>query len=122
MQKGYYDCSSLVWKAYAKYGRKLGSATYAPTSANLCKWCFSKKKRIKGGLSVKNINKMKLRPGDLMFETSNNKSRYKGIYHVEMFAGYRVTGYSENKPMYTYMWANRFDGYYGLFGQPMARP
>ena len=38
MQKGYYDCSSLVWKAYCKMGKKIGG-NYALVAADLSKWC-----------------------------------------------------------------------------------
>lgn len=122
MQKGYYDCSSLVWRSYAKYGKKVASKTYAPVAADMGKWCVSKKKRIKGGLSYKNITKMKLRPGDLIFETGWPNGRYKGIYHVEMFAGYAVRGYNDGKPIIVHLWANRPAGYYGPSGQLMGRP
>lgn len=105
MEKGYYDCSSLVWRSYKKAGKYFGDKNYAPVAANIAKWCFGKKKRIKGGLSYSNIQKMKLQPGDLFFEGGADNGRYKGIYHVEMFIGYRWRGfYDDNKPIVDCLW------------------
>ena len=121
MSKGYYDCSSLVWRAYQKEGKTFGSSNYAPVAADLCKWCFQHKKRIKGGLNEKNIQNMKLRPGDLLFETGADNGRYKGVYHVEMFVGYQCQGFdSKGKPYLGTLWAARGPNYY--FGCPMGRP
>ena len=69
MQSGYYDCSSLVWKSYSKYGIYPGSRSYAPTAADLAKWCASKKKIVSKNCSYNNIQKIKYRPGDVMFKT-----------------------------------------------------
>ena len=121
MQKGFYDCSSLVWRSYTKSGKYFGNKTYAPVAADIAKWCISRKKKIKGGLSEKNISKMKLRPGDLLFQTGSNNNRYKGIYHVEMFVGYYCTGFEGKTPTITTLWAARGSGY-GYSGALMARP
>lgn len=95
MSKGYYDCSALVWKSYHKINKNFGNSTYAPVAANVAQWCAKNKKMIKGGLTSELIEKMKLRPGDLIFLTGENNGRYKGIYHVEMFVGYRYNNDSE---------------------------
>lgn len=121
MNKNYYDCSSLVWKSYKLAGKTLGNRNYAPVAADMAKWCAGKKKMVKGGVSVKNIRKMKLRPGDVVFLTGAKNGRYKGIYHVEMFVGYRCYGFNGNTPLLTPCWAARYDGYaYGekLVGRP----
>lgn len=120
MQKGYYDCSSLVWRSYQKAGKTFGSKNYAPVAADIAKYCASHKKMIKGGLSYKNIQKMKLRPGDIMFETGAPNGRYKGIYHVEMFVGYQCEGFNGNTPILGTCWAARPANYY--MGCIMARP
>ena len=123
MQKGYYDCSSLVWKSYSPEGIYFGNKTYAATSRDEARWCSKNKKMIKGGLSEKNIQKMNLRPGDLMFENSSNKDKFGSIYHVEMFAGYVFYGFdSDGKAILGTKWANRGDNNYGPFGQMMGRP
>ncbi len=124
MLKGYYDCSSLVWRAYSKYGVKFGSANYAPTAADLGKWCVTHGKNLGKG-SDNNLQKKKYRAGDLYFETGQKNGRYKNIYHVEMFTGYCLNGFDENgKPILGTTWLNRGDNYYwlmpelGFFGRP----
>ena len=113
MQKGYYDCSSLVWKSYCKMGKKIGG-NYAPVAADLAKWCKAHGKKIAKSYTRNHIQKMKLNPGDLMYETGANNGRYLGIYHVEMFTGYAVAYYdAQGKPVLNELWAARPEGYYG---------
>ncbi len=113
MQDGYYDCSALVWKAYLKEKRYIMSKNYAPTSADLGKWCAQHGKIIKGN-NTKNLQKLKMKPGAVMFETGSDNGRFKGIYHVEMFTGYTFYGYDYNgKEIIGTKWANRPDNYYG---------
>ncbi len=122
MQTGYYDCSSLVWKSYSRIGKKFGLANYAPVAADLAKWCESHGKVLTKSYTRAHIQKMKFRPGDLMFETGADNNRYKGIYHVEMFTGYAVAYYDESgKPVLNELWAARPEGYYGG-GLLMERP
>ncbi len=121
MSSKYYDCSSLVWKSYKKAGKNFGNKYYAPVSADIGKWCASHKKVIKGGCSEKNIDSMKLRPGDLLFKTGAKNGRYKGIYHVEMFVGYQCDGFNGDNPILGTLWAARAENYGGS-GYMMARP
>lgn len=115
MNSKYYDCSSLVWKSFRLMGKTFGNKNYAPVAADLAKWCVQKKKMVKGGASPKNISKMKLRPGDIVFLDGSDNGRYKGIYHVEMFVGYRCYGFQGKTPVIGTCWATRYDGYgYGL--------
>ena len=123
MQSKYYDCSSLVWKAYHKNGVNFGATYYAPVAADICKWCTQKKKMVKGGLTQKNINNMKLNAGDLMFVTGTHKGRYRDIGHVEMIVGYSCQGFDSNgKPILAIKWASKSDGCYGANGMPVGRP
>lgn len=123
MQNGFYDCSSLVWRSYHKNGVNFGNTSYAPVAADIAKWCSQKKKMVKGGLSQKNIEHMKLNAGDLMFETGANNGRYKGIYHVEMIVGYECEGFDYNgKPIICVKWATRAPGCYGASNMPVGRP
>lgn len=123
MQNKYYDCSSLVWKAYHKNGVNFGNAYYAPVAADIGKWCAQKKRMVKGGLSVKNIDSMKINAGDILFRTGDNNGRYKGIYHVEMIVGYTCYGFDSNgKPMLSLKYAARADGYADGCGEPVGRP
>lgn len=124
MQQGYYDCSSLVWRSYKLSGITFGNANYAPVAADQGKWCVKNKKTVKGGLSEKNIQGMKIHAGDLMFETSeSNNGRFRGIYHVEMISGYICYGFdSKGKPVLGIAWANRPADYYWHAGQLVGRP
>lgn len=84
MQTGYYDCSSYVWRSYASAKKYLQTKSYAPTAADLAKWCNSNGYMISSG--TVDINK--LLPGDLIFWIgTNNNGRYRNIYHVEMYQG-----------------------------------
>lgn len=123
MLKGYYDCSSLVWRAYKKGKVKLVNKFYAPVAADIAKFYVKKKKRIKGGYSVKNVSKMILRPGDLFFCEGAKNKRYRGIYHVEMFTGYscvRIT--LDGKATIAAKWATVPDDYYLKDHGLMVRP
>lgn len=114
MLKGYYDCSSLVWKSYKKAKIYLVDKKYAPVAADLAKYYVKvKKRKIKGGKSSKNISKMRLRPGDLYFCTGEKNGRYKGIYHVEMFTGYVCVDINPYSGITILpKWATVPDGYY----------
>ena len=122
MQPGFYDCSSLVWMAYSQIGRYFGILKYAPTAASECQWC-DRHNRILGEWTWEKFNNMEYRPGDVLFRVGAENNRYLGIYHVEMFAGYRFVGFDEeDKPILDMLWANRPDNYYEPCGDLMARP
>jgi hypothetical protein len=87
MSTGYYDCSSYVWRSYQSAKSYLGSSSYAPTAADLAKWCNEKGYVIYNGKA----NISKLLPGDLIFETGEDNGRYKGVYHVDLYVGNGVT-------------------------------
>lgn len=118
MQSGFYDCSSLVWKAYSSKEKKyFGDRHYAPTAANNAKWCADHHKIVKGNVA-KNVQKLKYQPGALVYRTGDDSNgRYKGIYHVEMFIGYSFEGFdSKGKALVNTRWANRSNGYAGYGG------
>ena len=84
MSKGKYDCSSLVWRVYSKYGYYFGVRRgWAPTAADIGKWCSSNHKVI----ACKGVSSDKLLPGDLVFYSYQKNGRYKNISHVEMYTG-----------------------------------
>ncbi len=85
MSKGLYDCSSLVWRSYSKYGVYFSNSRYAPTAAGIAYWCACHKKVI----SYKPLsNTSKLRAGDLIFFAfAGNNGRYRHISHVETYVG-----------------------------------
>ena len=88
MQKGYYDCSSYVWRSYASDKFYIGgSKNWAPTAADLAKWCADK-----GYVKLNGkIKYSKMMPGDLIFECGADNGRYKGIYHVDLYVGNGVS-------------------------------
>lgn len=123
MQKGYYDCSSLVWRAYAPSGYTFGARGNAPTAASEGQWLEGRKKMVKGGYSRKNVQKLKLQAGDLLFRTGAKNGRYRGIYHVEMIVGYEFYGFdSKGKAVVASKWATKPDGYYAFGSGIVGRP
>lgn len=123
-QPGYYDCSSLVWKAYSEYaGLTFGNAGYPGTSATESAWCKANNRILKGGYTYKKVQKMRLNPGDLVFKSTDLRNPYNTTYHVEMFTGYTCLGYnSKGKPLITSLWASRSAGYGAADGSLLARP
>lgn len=121
---GYYDCSALVWKAYSECaGFTFGNANYPGTSATESAWCRDNGKMIKGGYTYKKVSKMLLRPGDLVFKSTNPDDPYHTTYHVEMFTGYTCYGYdTKGKPLVTSLWASRSAGYGAVDGSLLGRP
>lgn len=123
MKKGYYDCSSLVWRAYKPEGFTFGNKKFAPTAALEAKY-LAGRKRIRGNISYDRCQKLRYRAGDVAFLTGARNGRYKGIYHVEMFRGYRYLGMTEaGAPAFTSLWVNRSEGRYdmgvaGIMGRP----
>lgn len=85
MSEGYFDCSSLAWRAYHAGGVNFGASGWAPTAADLAKYCVEHKKAI----SYEALDAKDLKPGDLLFFAKGNNGRYKNIYHVAMYAGVR---------------------------------
>lgn len=84
MKKGYYDCSSLVWRIYSQYDVFFGvKSGWAPTAADIAKWCSNNGKVIYN----KAVPSEKLLPGDLVFFSYTKNGRYKNISHVEMYTG-----------------------------------
>jgi cell wall-associated NlpC family hydrolase len=125
-QKGYYDCSALVWKAYKQYAKiNFGSSSYPGTTATESAWCKSHKRVLKGKFKLSMVTKMKLRPGDIVFKSKSKKNKYSTTYHVEMITGYTCTYVdSEGNPTIAVRWGARESGYeYQISdGYIVARP
>lgn len=84
MQKGYYDCSSLVWRCYKPYGVNFGvSGNWAPVASNEAKYMVKKKKAI----AYKGITESKLLPGDILFFANGYNGKYLNIYHTGIYVG-----------------------------------
>lgn len=89
MSENYYDCSSLVYRCYAKLGIRFGNTNphWAPTAAEEGRWCSSTKHLV-SEQSV-DILSCKLVPGDTIYYSFNgNNGRYLNIDHTAIFAGY----------------------------------
>jgi cell wall-associated NlpC family hydrolase len=125
-QKGYYDCSALVWKAYKQYTNiNFGSSGYPGTTATESAWCKSHNRVLKGKFKLSMVSKMTMLPGDLVFKSSSKKKKYSTTYHVEMFTGYTCVYVDSNgKPSIAGRWGARESGYeYGISdGYIVARP
>lgn len=83
MRKGYYDCSSLIWRCYKPYGVHFGSRSYAPVAASEAKYM----KRHKKVISYKRVKAKKLLPGDVIFYSYTRNGRYRNISHVALYIG-----------------------------------
>ncbi|MCI8992079.1 MAG: hypothetical protein HFG80_05015 [Eubacterium sp.] len=84
MTAGYYDCSSLVFRAYGCNTSLLGGTpSWAPTAASMALHLERTGKAISYGY----IDVSHLQPGDLIFYGNSGNGRYKGIYHVSMYYG-----------------------------------
>ena len=83
MRKGYYDCSSLIWRCYKPYGIHFGSRSYAPVAASEAKYM----KRHKKVVSYKRVKAQKLLPGDVIFYSYTRNGRYRNISHVALYIG-----------------------------------
>ena len=83
MRKGYYDCSSLIWRCYKPYGIHFGSRSYAPVAASEAKYM----KRHKKVVSYKRVKAGKLLPGDVIFYSYTRNGRYRNISHVALYIG-----------------------------------
>lgn len=96
MTPGYYDCSSLVFRAYGCNAALLGgSASWAPTAADMAAHMVQTGKVI----ANQAVDVSQLRPGDLIFYGGRNNGRYLGIYHVSMYYGH---GDRLENPLYSY--------------------
>lgn len=83
MRKGYYDCSSLIWRCYKTTGIYFGNRRTAPVAASEAKYM----KRHKKVVSYKRVKESKLLPGDIIFYSYHRNARYRNITHVALYIG-----------------------------------
>lgn len=84
MSKGYYDCGSLVWRAYANAGLYIGGKTdWAPTAASGADTLNDTYKTI----SYSSVSASNLLPGDLIYTSTSSNGRYRNITHAAMYVG-----------------------------------
>ena len=118
MKSGYYDCSSLMWKAYRKNGCNFGNSSHAPTAADQAKY-MAKKKKLLGKCTEKKIKSLYYQVGDVCYHSGSPNGRFKNIYHTEMFIGYRYYGLDdEGNPIVS---MDSMRSHIGV-GDLMARP
>ena len=109
MQKGYYDCSSLVWRAFVQEGINFGVPLggYAPVAGTEAQY-LERQGKILSTWKQKDMEKLKYLAGDMMFRTNTGNGHYRGINHVEIIAGYEVYQYDKKgKPIVRCVWVNR---------------
>lgn len=85
MQRGYYDCSSFVYRMYKKSGITLLSNGWAPTAADIGQYLDQKKKTLKTKKGYWKQSAMQ--PGDLICYRGAPNGRYKNINHVALYCG-----------------------------------
>lgn len=95
MQKGYYDCSSLVWRSYKPVGMNFGDNHYAPVAASQAAYCVNHKMTV-STKKVKKYNVSNLNVGDVIYFAGAKNGRYKNIYHVVIYMGRECYGYGDN--------------------------
>ncbi len=111
MSSGFYDCSSLVWKAYRLSGRYVcGSRYNAPVAADIGRWCININRRL-GKYDKSNIQKLKYLPGDILLKVHMRWDRFMGIGHIEMITGYSLHGFIGEQPVLFLTWGAREEGY-----------
>ncbi|MCR5727584.1 MAG: C40 family peptidase [Lachnospiraceae bacterium] len=82
MEEGFYDCSSLAWRSYAKAGLKIKNDSYAPTAADLAEYLNDNGCTI----AYECLPVEDMLPGDLLFYSSGgDNGRYKRIDHVALY-------------------------------------
>lgn len=96
MQSGYYDCSSLVWRAYAPVGYNFGvTGGNAPVASSEAQYLEARGK-IYATWKKTDMQKLRYQAGDMMFRTETGNGRYRGINHVEIISGYELTGFTKS--------------------------
>lgn len=83
MQKGYYDCSSLVWRSYKAAGLNIGNTTWALNSDGFANYYYKKGKHYVG---KKLKNNKKLKCGDIIIRGKYKKGKAQ-TYHAELYIG-----------------------------------
>ena len=118
MKDGFYDCSSLVWKAYHNNGCNFGIKEYAPTAADQARYMDTHNKSL-GKCTKKRIASLYYRAGDVCYHIGPKNKRYKNIYHTELLVGYSFSGFdSKGKAIVSPKGIRS----YIRAGDPMARP
>lgn len=146
-KKGYFDCSSLVWRVYKQYQNiSFGTPNWPSWTGSEYKWCKKNVKQIKRDNSkkAKRIRKKisngeeltrteeryyvkmkeklynKLYVGDISFNSQGGPSE---IYHVSMYAGIRYAGVQswDGEPIFCIDWIFGDSSKNEYYFRPMER-
>ncbi len=82
MKKGYFDCSSIVWRSYANAGIYIGSKSYAPNGNEIYRALKASKKIIKKP-KRKHGEYIPFRVGDIILGTDPKNCHPYLIYDIE---------------------------------------
>ncbi|MDO5155791.1 MAG: NlpC/P60 family protein [Eubacteriales bacterium] len=94
-RKGYYDCSSLVWRSYEAAGIRIGNSSWALNSDGLAAAYYKKK----GHFIGTNITNMKkVRSGDIIIRGTINKG-IPSTTHAALYIGNGYTIEAKNEEM-----------------------
>ena len=106
MEDGFYDCSSLAWRSYAKAGLRIKEETYAPTAADLAQFL----EETGCAIAYETLPVSEMQPGDLIFTSSgSDNGRFMKIDHVAMY--YSTNSLSGDDSYDS--WGNYLEGGYG---------
>ncbi|MBQ9984116.1 MAG: Ig-like domain-containing protein [Lachnospiraceae bacterium] len=83
MEKGYYDCSSLVWRSYKAAGLNIGNTTWALNSDGFANYYYKKGKHYVGRKLKTN---KKLKCGDIILRGRYKKGKAQ-TNHAELYIG-----------------------------------
>src|SRR5699024_5862807 len=101
MQEGYVDCSSYVWRWYAKAGILAGQKVNAPTAEEGARWC--EEKGVLHTISTEEGRDKTRQPGDRSFYTKGrgNNGRFLNTAHVSICLGNgKMRHAAEDSPAY----------------------
>ena len=83
MKKGYYDCSSLVWRSYKAAGLNIGKTSWALNSDGFANYYYKKGKHYVGKKLKTN---KKLKCGDIILRGKYKKGKAQ-TNHAELYIG-----------------------------------
>ena len=83
MDKGYYDCSSLVWRSYKAAGLNIGNTSWALNSDGFANYYYKKGKHYVGKKLKTN---KKLKCGDIIIRGKYKKGKAQ-THHAELYIG-----------------------------------
>lgn len=102
-EKGYFDCSSLTYWIYQQIGVDIGG--YGTTASTECRYLEETGYKISDS-----YNEAIMRPGDLIFYSTEPSGKYKNITHTAIYIGDGKmidASYSLGKVVYRNVWGKK---------------